>query len=285
MLSVKSLTLLCTICACLSGCASIRVTKEPSPEEIRFNEMDQGASWEESFFDAGTGTWENGSWMNGKWQEKWFLDGAIASVENEPGGMHLRAGPRYKDDAHHMVLWTKREFSGDLKIEYEFTRTDWEDRCVVILYVQSTGSGEAPYTEDVYEWRGLRSVPTMGKYFCNMNTYHISYATHCPSAGNGTVDYVRGRRYMPEGDTLRGTNLPNEYANSGLWKPYVPYKMTVIKNDREMVMRVVGPDKTSYFHFKNEDLPPITHGRIGLRHMFTRSAIYKNFRISTKPGP
>jgi hypothetical protein len=31
----------------------------------------------------------------------------------------------------------------------------------------------------------------------------------------------------------------------------------------------------------NSDLPAISAGRIGLRHMFTRSARYKNIRIST----
>jgi hypothetical protein len=30
----------------------------------------------------------------------------------------------------------------------------------------------------------------------------------------------------------------------------------------------------------NPDLPEISGGRIGLRHMFTRSAGYSNFRIS-----
>jgi hypothetical protein len=30
----------------------------------------------------------------------------------------------------------------------------------------------------------------------------------------------------------------------------------------------------------NPELPAVTHGRIGLRHMFTRSARYSNFRVS-----
>jgi hypothetical protein len=32
----------------------------------------------------------------------------------------------------------------------------------------------------------------------------------------------------------------------------------------------------------NPKLPVITEGRIGLRHMFTRSARYKNIKISTQ---
>ena len=35
----------------------------------------------------------------------------------------------------------------------------------------------------------------------------------------------------------------------------------------------------------NPDLPVITEGRIGLRHMFTRSARYANFRVSRPAVP
>ena len=58
--------------------------------------------------------------------------------------------------------------------------------------------------------------------------------------------------------------------------------MTIIKNDIEIAMKVEGPDKTSYFYFKNDKLPPVTHGRIGLRHMYTRSARYRNVRVSER---
>jgi hypothetical protein len=61
----------------------------------------------------------------------------------------------------------------------------------------------------------------------------------------------------------------------------VSYRITIIKEDAEIGMRVVGRDeKPRYFWFKNEKFPSITHGRIGLRHMFTRSARYKDFRVS-----
>jgi len=34
-------------------------------------------------------------------------------------------------------------------------------------------------------------------------------------------------------------------------------------------------------HWKNEALPPIVAGRIGLRHMYTRAARYRDFRIGS----
>lgn len=37
------------------------------------------------------------------------------------------------------------------------------------------------------------------------------------------------------------------------------------------------------WNLRNPDLPEITEGRIGLRHMFTRAARYGNFRVSV-PG-
>lgn len=247
----------------------------------RFDEMDRAHQWKESFFDGGIGKPGVIGWKDGVWQEKWFLDGGIAAVQNETQGLHLEAGPRWKDEAHHTVLWTKREFSGDLKIEYDFTRTDMNDTgSVILIYIQATGDGSKEFPEDITKWNDYRAVPTMGKYFSNMNLYHISYATGSPFIEGNGPDYVRARRYMPDGDTLRGTELAPEYADTGVFKPGVTYRITIIKEDREIAMKVQGADTTRVFWFKNDKLPPVTHGRIGLRHMYTRSARYKDFRVS-----
>lgn len=58
-----------------------------------------------------------------------------------------------------------------------------------------------------------------------------------------------------------------------------------MKKDRELIIRVENPNKVGHFHFTNAQLPAITGGRVGLRHMFTRStrsARYANFQISTR---
>ena len=62
------------------------------------------------------------------------------------------------------------------------------------------------------------------------------------------------------------------------------HHITVIKKDRDLHVRVENPDQVVYCHMTNPDLPVITEGRIGLRHMFTRSARYANFRVS-RPVP
>ena len=235
-------------------------------EETAFKEALKG-KWQEVFFDNCTEDWK----------KQWFLDGEISSVKNGPEGMQLTAGPQFRNDAHHTVLWTKNSFEGDLKIEYDYTRLDFESRCVNILYIQATGSGEEPYVKDITKWNDLRKVPAMRMYFNHMNTYHISYA-----AVPGTDrEYIRARRYMPNRTGLKGSDLKPDYYPEDLFGPGITHKITVIKNDRDIFMRIQNPEQTYYCHMTNPSLPIVTEGRIGLRHMFTRSARYKNIRIST----
>lgn len=231
-------------------------------------EMADRRNWQERFFDAGTGDWT----------KRWFLDGEKGTVTTGPEGMTLTAGPEAFNDAHHMVLWTQDAFEGDLKIEYEYTRLDDETNFVNILYIQATGSGEMPYVKDITEWSELRRVPAMRMYFDHMHTYHISYAAF-PN-DEDTTSYIRGRRYMPNRTGLEGTGLDPDYTPVGLFKKGVPHRIAVIKRDRDLHMRVANADGEHFFHMANPDLPIITEGRVGLRHMFTRSACYKNLRIS-----
>lgn len=215
------------------------------------------------------------------WKERWFLDGEIGTVENSDNGMTLTAGPEFKNDSHHMVLWTKEDFKGDLKIEYEYTRLDRENRCVTILYIQATGSGQGLFAKDIAEWGELRKVPSMRSYYDNMNLYHISYAAF-GNSGKAKKSYIRGRRYMPHQKGLKGTDLKPDFYFSSLFQTDLKHHVTVIKKDRELFMKVENKDGVTYCHMKNEKLPIITEGRIGLRHMYTRSARYKNIVISRR---
>ena len=220
-----------------------------------FEKAAAGTSWVEVSSDGCTRDWK----------AKWFLDGEVGTVTNSKEGMTLTAGPEFKNDAHHMVLWTKDTFEGDLKIEYEYTRLDEATNCVNILYIQATGSGDSPYAKDITKWSELRKVPAMKTYYNHMNTYHISYA-----ANPGTKKaYIRGRRYMPQKQGLKGTELKPDYSTPNLFATGVKHRITVIKQDRHLCMRVENPDQVAYFHMINPDLPVISEGRIGLRHMFT----------------
>ena len=253
------------------GVSQAHADAERDTQERTAYEQAAAANWQEVFSDAGTGDW----------RKQWFLDGEVGTVTNSPQGMTLTAGPEFKNDAHHMVLWTKQEFSGDLKIEYDFTRADKENRCVTILYIQATGSGKGQFAKDITKWNQLRKVPAMSTYYDNMHTYHLSYAAFGDS-GQDKTSYIRGRRYMPHRTGLKGTELTPDYHFDTLFATGMKHHITIIKRDRDLHLRIENPDEVRYCHLKNEKLPVITEGRIGLRHMFTRSASYLNFRISLR---
>lgn len=257
----------------LAACAAAEGTETGEDAMSEYQALLQ-SSWKEVFNDPGTGDWN----------EKWFLDGEKATVKNTKEGLELRAGPTAREDACHAVLWTREAFEGDLKIEYEFTRLDEAVEFVVILYVQATGSGKGPYVEDLAAWSALRKVPAMSIYFNHLNTYHVSYAAFEHGNTDRANDYIRARRYLPEsGQGLKGTDLDPSYDHTGLFAKGVPHKMTVIKEGQRLFLHVAGPEKAMLCHWDNRDLPPVAAGRVGLRHMYTRDARYRDLRISVRP--
>lgn len=260
--------LLLTLIAFVPSAAWAKEKDERTIKE-RFEELTK-IEWKEVFHDPCTGDWK----------ERWTLDGEVATVTNAHNGMELKAGPDAKNDAHHAVLWTKQGFKGDLKIEYEYTPTDDHFQFVTILYIQATGSGKKGFDTDISKWAEQRKVPSMRTYYTNMDLYHISYNAYGDEKSPGK-DYIRGRRYMCAG--LKGTELDNEYNETGFFKPKVPHQITVIKRDKEVFMRIRAGEKEQLCRFVNTKFPAVTEGRIGLRHMFTRSARYKDFRVSIRP--
>lgn len=233
-----------------------------------FNQL-MNTEWKEVFHDPCTSDWK----------AHWTLDGLKATVQNSSNGMEFTAGPEVFNDAHHAVLWTKQDFEGDLKIEYEYTRLDNEICMVTIIYIQATGSGEPGFDKDISAWAEKRTAPSMWMYFNNMHTYHISYAAFDIKNDIPRNDYIRGRRYICSKE-LKGTELDNEYMNTGLFEQGVPHKITIIKRDRNLYMNIENAQKQQLCHFINSQFPPITEGKIGLRHMYTRGARYKDFKVS-----
>ncbi|MBT5901511.1 MAG: DUF1961 family protein [Opitutaceae bacterium] len=238
-----------------------------------FEKLDTGA-WEEVLHDSGTGDW----------RRNWTLDGLTANITNGADGMHFASGPEEGNHADHAVLWTRESFAGDVRIDFLYTRTDEAIRNVNIIYVQATGSGEGEFAEDIMAWRHLREEPWMKNYFRTMNLYHISFAAFGTKNIDPEEDYIRARRYMPTVDAgLGGTDLKPDYARTGLFRTGVTYRVTVIKQGRELRMRVMDGDRAFYCHWRNESLPAIEAGRVGLRHMYARSARYQNFSVSVRP--
>ncbi len=237
-------------------------------ESGAFKCISDSSNWSLVFEDEGSGDYK----------EKWHLDGEIAKVENSKDGMHIQAGPEFKNDAHHMVLWTKQTFAGNVKIEFDYTRTDEETKCVNILYIQATGKEEGDYSKDIFEWNDLRKVPSMRTYFNNMNLLHISYAAF-PN-DERTQDYVRVRHYpvRPE-RKFSELEVDPTFYDTGLFKTGITYHFTVIKTDDKLFFEIKGEDKTKLYAWDISHLPELEAGRIGIRHMYTRSSLYKNVKV------
>lgn len=236
-----------------------------------FDELNKNENWNLVFEDICTKDWT----------KQWTLDGLVATVENSKQGMHFKAGPEYKNDAHHAVLWTKESFIGDVKIEYDYTRTDNATKCVNILYIQATGDQEGVYKKDISEWSTLREIPAMKTYYENMNTFHISYSAF----GNqeNSFHYVRARRYpKPDDKPFKVTKIEPSYDKQGYFKPGQTYHITAIKTKKYLFFKMESKDGVELFKWDISKIKPITEGRIGLRQMFTRSSVYKNFKIYSK---
>ena len=208
------------------------------------------------------------------WKTNWSLDGKIGYVENSPKGMALHAGPELKNDAHHVVLWTQESFTGDLLIEYDYTRLDTCDRRVNIIYIQATGFEEGVYSKDIFEWNSLREIPAMSSYYNYMHILHISYA-----AFSAEGDYIRARRYRPDlYNKKKNTELGASY-NTGFFDTGVKHHITIIKKGFDLFMKVSNKAKTVLYKWNYAQHPEIVEGRIGLRQMQKRSSLYANFVV------
>jgi len=241
-------------------------------DDFRLLKADKG--WSLEFKDSCTGDWKN----------KWFLDGQKATVINTPEGMVFKAGD-IEESPYHGVLWTKKSFDGDVKIEYDFTRLDSiRNIWVNIIYIQATGSGSGPYVQDISQWNNLREIPSMGTYFLNMDLLHISYAAYGSKAVPDGEDYIRVRRYSPETGTgtLENTEIPPTQYNSGLFLPGVTYHITIIKEGGMLYFHAECGNIKRLYSWDISKVKPVNKGRIGLRHMFTRTSRYANFQVYAK---
>ena len=197
--------------------------------------------------------------------------------------MNFSAGPVNRNDAHHAVLWTRESFKGDIKIEYNYTRTDSQMVNVNILFIQATGIGTEAFDEDISKWNDFRKVPTMSKYYNNINTIHISYAAFKMVNNDPEADYIRVRQYpVSEEITFDDMEIPPSYYETGLFKTGVTYKMTWIKTKTKLCLKVEGGDLVKNYSWEIKKPVSITEGRIGLRHMYTRSANYSDFKVYVK---
>lgn len=257
----------------VSSVIVMELAEMPEAIPTEFEKVKNSGDWNLRFSDSCTGSWE----------EKWFLDGQIATVENSDRGMNFSAGPVNRNDAHHAVLWTRESFTGDVKIQYNYTRTDTRKENVNILYIQATGIGEGPYAKDISQWNELRKIPSMNKYFRYMKALHISYSAFKMENEDPAADYIRVRQYpVTDEISFADTEIPPAFYETGLFRPGETCKITVIKDSSTLYFNVEGKRKEELFSWELDQDNPVTEGRIGLRHMYTRSANYNDFKVYVK---
>ncbi|MCM8531780.1 MAG: DUF1961 family protein [Lentisphaeraceae bacterium] len=218
--------------------------------------------------------------MVSNWQEKWFLDGQFAKVSNSGKYLCLNTESTETNERVFGVLWTKKSFKGDIRIEYDFKNVNKHFKGVNIIYIQATGDGQKDHQEDISKWSDKRTKAIMSNYFLNMHSYHISYAAFGNKPDVEYKDYVRGRRYLPEANqSMKNTKMKGEYVDTGLFKDQQWIHVTIIKNAKELWVEFKHPNKTLLCNFKNETNPSIEKGRIGLRLMPKRVSHFKNFKV------
>ena len=223
--------------------------------------------------------------MTEDWQEKWFLDGHKATLENRESGLYFSGGTITKAQdpqeyhAHHAVLWTKQVFEGDLFISFEMTRVDSSDYGNTLLYVQAQGIGQPPYAEDIKVWENMRQIPAMDKYFTYMSLISLSFRKD-----------LRCKRYPLRdmaGKSYEGAFFKPKEKYTGI-KTGKTYRVEVEKKNPSFKLRLydVSTDKLikecswDVTNNPKEQMPRlINKGRIGLRHMSTKQFIYKNFKV------
>lgn len=233
-------------------------------------EVVSSLDWEEVFHDDFS-SWDAASW---------HLDGMVGKADVSEDGLVLTSGGSIGSDSSHVVLWNRKFYRGDIRVEYDFTRLDTTDvETVAIIYLCATGSQENGVGYDIMSWNDKRRIPAMKTYFNNMDLYHISYAVE--KGDTLETDYVRGRRYMPQsGRGLAGTALSDEYFDTGLFETGKKHHVVVTKYGEELFMEVMTEGARRLFHFDLSSHPLLDEGYIGLRQMWGRQSLYSDFRVS-----
>ena len=214
----------------------------------------------------------------GDWRDHWVLDGERAVIRNTPRGMVFSAGPVAQDHASHAVLWTRKSFSGAMKVEFDFTRLDTINRYVNILYFHAQGIG-GEYGQDIHAWADRREIPYMKTYFEKMNLLHISYAAF-GNPNDDDVNYLRVRRYPVTAErSFNEIEVEPTVDDTGCFQPGVLHRMCFVKTADKLALRIRSEAGALHHIWDTASVAPPQSGPLGIRHMFAKCSRYYNLRI------
>lgn len=135
-----------------------------------------------------------------------------------------------------------------------------------------------------------QEVKTAYRHGLKMITPSTQWREALPS-GNGTIGAlvygnIHQERILFNHNQLWNQGyvdeIPPSYDKTGLFLPDVIYKITVIKTNSNLYLNVEGENVEKLFSRDLKDGQSPKEGRIGLRHMFTRSAQYRDFKVFVK---
>ena len=115
-----------------------------------------------------------------------------------------------------------------------------------------------------------------------MEAIHISYAAFKMVNDDPEADYIRIRKYPAVVGEFQKTALEPDFFRTDLFQTGKTYAITVIKTTEKLYFEVKGEDQHELYEWDLDEKDRVEEGRIGLRHMYTRSSQYKDFKVSTK---
>jgi hypothetical protein len=153
-----------------------------------------------------------------------------------------------------------------------------ETTSVNILYIQATGAKGQP--EDISKTSHLRSVPWMQHYFLNMNLLHVSYAATGPDRSH----YVAARRYPAASRESfdDATLILPVYDNVNIFETGITYRIRATREYRNLEFSAENNGQKHVFEWDLAGMADLPAGRVGFRHMWARSSLYRNIRIYTR---
>jgi hypothetical protein len=225
--------------------------------------------------------------MTDNWQANWFLDGKNAVLEHRDGGLSFittaskvdKRVDRAAFDAQHAVLWTKKEFEGDVRISYDFSKlpdSSWQK----LIYIQARGIGEERYVEDIYAWRDLREVARMDKYYKFMDLISLSLRSEIRCKRYPIVDMENNRlecEFMPRAEN-KGMAEGREYhCLVEKRRASILLRIKDVRTGEHVVDHTW--DLTDQTILENRDPKFVGKGRIGLRLMGGHKINFRDFTV------
>lgn len=208
--------------------------------------------------------------------ENFYLQGVVDTIKVTSEGTQIQTRKiAYRSSVRdqQMYLWSKKEFEGDIYVEYEFKTN--QEFGLSLLMLQATGTSRENFKQD-YKPRTTGVMSWV--HSSDIRNYHIEYYRKMNAVrnDNSNIAMIKNPYEYP-----MGYGTLDENYEVGKW-----YKMQVLQHGNTFTCAINGK-----IVFEAEDKefanngPVLTSGRIALRCMVNTDMHFKNLKIYTKKLP